>query len=496
MYYSSSTNYRPCDMDQYLRIDSELDVDSNADTDFASSTPHSMLSCSPASAPSLSRRVSNNEAAFESSNDMTRLYPNVFARGISHPPVASPASFADSALISESVVDSQSSEPVPLARCHSASVRGLHVDPAAPSVHSQLHPAPSPWDCQEQGYEFPFPCSPRNVAAPPPTPQLQMHGEMYFNDPTPRPMKRVKTHGSMVFSPTLAQSVHATAFNFQPPQPVQQQSQGHVHHQPQFAESHQYSSGVVYSAMSVPAPTSNSGYHPSQPHLATALPPSHSSSLNINLNLLSMQRSESVDSLEYSPSPSLSSDDNEEQDDALFSSGHVYGANALLPPVTPARHSSFSTYETDCGSFYHSNAHSCSMSNCSSLDCSPVPSRASSAPSSPGASGRKKRYRVSHACATCKKSKTKCDNQRPCGRCVRTGKADCCVDSVHKKRGRKKKNTKRKAKSPKCLEQQFSAPAPFGYDSTSLDSGVEHLQAPPVMRSSSSPYPHMTHASF
>jgi len=45
-------------------------------------------------------------------------------------------------------------------------------------------------------------------------------------------------------------------------------------------------------------------------------------------------------------------------------------------------------------------------------------------------------YRVKTACVNCKNSKTRCDNQRPCKRCVRTGRANSCTDSVHKKRGR------------------------------------------------------------
>ena len=45
--------------------------------------------------------------------------------------------------------------------------------------------------------------------------------------------------------------------------------------------------------------------------------------------------------------------------------------------------------------------------------------------------------RVVRACSNCKKAKARCDQQRPCIRCVRTGKQDMCVDSVHAKRGRK-----------------------------------------------------------
>ena len=60
--------------------------------------------------------------------------------------------------------------------------------------------------------------------------------------------------------------------------------------------------------------------------------------------------------------------------------------------------------------------------------------------------------RVIRACSNCKKAKARCDQQRPCIRCVRTGKQDSCVDSVHAKRGRK---------------QQTRADSPGGNDSGS-----------------------------
>ena len=46
--------------------------------------------------------------------------------------------------------------------------------------------------------------------------------------------------------------------------------------------------------------------------------------------------------------------------------------------------------------------------------------------------------RVKRACGNCKAAKTKCDSERPCRRCSRTGRASSCNDSVHKKRGRKR----------------------------------------------------------
>jgi len=48
------------------------------------------------------------------------------------------------------------------------------------------------------------------------------------------------------------------------------------------------------------------------------------------------------------------------------------------------------------------------------------------------------RVTVKRSCINCKLAKTRCDNERPCRRCVRTGREATCVDSVHKKRGRKR----------------------------------------------------------
>lgn len=43
---------------------------------------------------------------------------------------------------------------------------------------------------------------------------------------------------------------------------------------------------------------------------------------------------------------------------------------------------------------------------------------------------------VSKACNHCKRAHLACDHSRPCRRCVALGKADTCVDLIHKKRGR------------------------------------------------------------
>nr|POE72372.1 transcription activator of gluconeogenesis ert1 [Quercus suber] len=50
--------------------------------------------------------------------------------------------------------------------------------------------------------------------------------------------------------------------------------------------------------------------------------------------------------------------------------------------------------------------------------------------------GRKAKAHVASACANCKRAHLSCDINRPCMRCVASGKQDSCHDVQHKKRGR------------------------------------------------------------
>ncbi|CAO2650428.1 Nn.00g017200.m01.CDS01 [Neocucurbitaria sp. VM-36] len=58
------------------------------------------------------------------------------------------------------------------------------------------------------------------------------------------------------------------------------------------------------------------------------------------------------------------------------------------------------------------------------------------APSRPIKPARRTKAHVASACVNCKKAHLSCDIQRPCGRCVASGKQDTCKDVQHKKRGR------------------------------------------------------------
>jgi len=74
------------------------------------------------------------------------------------------------------------------------------------------------------------------------------------------------------------------------------------------------------------------------------------------------------------------------------------------------------------------------------------PAASVSTASSSSSSSENKRKRVKVACVRCYSSKVMCDQSRPCKRCVRLGFADQCVDRVHRKMGRPRKNSAPPAK--------------------------------------------------
>ncbi|KAI7825929.1 hypothetical protein BX661DRAFT_184414 [Kickxella alabastrina] len=59
--------------------------------------------------------------------------------------------------------------------------------------------------------------------------------------------------------------------------------------------------------------------------------------------------------------------------------------------------------------------------------------------------GRGAKPHVPSACTNCKKAHLACDLQRPCHRCVNSGKCDTCKDVQHKKRGRPRSKDKAQA---------------------------------------------------
>ncbi|XPS75123.1 hypothetical protein M3J09_007233 [Ascochyta lentis] len=67
---------------------------------------------------------------------------------------------------------------------------------------------------------------------------------------------------------------------------------------------------------------------------------------------------------------------------------------------------------------------------------------------------RRTKAHVASACVNCKKAHLSCDVQRPCGRCVASGKQDTCKDVLHKKRGRPRLRDDRDFARPEEGRQQ------------------------------------------
>ncbi|PVI02048.1 hypothetical protein DM02DRAFT_523742 [Periconia macrospinosa] len=80
---------------------------------------------------------------------------------------------------------------------------------------------------------------------------------------------------------------------------------------------------------------------------------------------------------------------------------------------------------------------------------------------------RRTKAHVASACVNCKKAHLSCDVQRPCGRCVASGKQDTCKDVQHKKRGRprlrddKEFGRTEEARTPAQISTQLLGPLPL-----------------------------------
>ncbi|KAK4494194.1 hypothetical protein PRZ48_014492 [Zasmidium cellare] len=91
------------------------------------------------------------------------------------------------------------------------------------------------------------------------------------------------------------------------------------------------------------------------------------------------------------------------------------------------------------------------------------PSSASSARPSSSKGGRKSKAHVASACINCKRAHLSCDVNRPCARCVASGKQDTCFDVQHKKRGRPRLREEGEFKVEQMLpEPGASSAGPLG----------------------------------
>ncbi|KAK1071850.1 hypothetical protein LTR74_002950 [Friedmanniomyces endolithicus] len=73
--------------------------------------------------------------------------------------------------------------------------------------------------------------------------------------------------------------------------------------------------------------------------------------------------------------------------------------------------------------------------------------------------GRRSKTHVASACVNCKRAHLSCDVQRPCTRCVSSGKQDTCVDVQHKKRGRPRLREESDPSAQQMIPEQGSPQA-------------------------------------
>ncbi|KAG0247456.1 hypothetical protein BG011_001451 [Mortierella polycephala] len=111
----------------------------------------------------------------------------------------------------------------------------------------------------------------------------------------------------------------------------------------------------------------------------------------------------------------------------------------LVPPLSDAQYAQYhqllgSTFSSAASTPYHSNQ----STPYSSMPTSPTLEYQQLA--DPNMVQKPKRRQVKNACVNCQKACKKCDEGRPCTRCIKYGLTDTCVDSTRKVR---KKGVKR-----------------------------------------------------
>ncbi|KAG0211553.1 hypothetical protein BGX33_004237 [Mortierella sp. NVP41] len=164
----------------------------------------------------------------------------------------------------------------------------------------------------------------------------------------------------------------------------------------------------------------------------------------------------------------------------------------LVPPLTDAQYAQYhqllgSAFSSAASTPYHSNQ----STPYSSMPTSPTLEYQQLA--DPNLAQKPKRRQVKNACVNCQKACKKCDEGRPCTRCIKYGLSDTCVDSTRKvrKKGVKRGPYKRRppptqigsasASTTPVLSHAVLAGGPVGYMSepvTALNSPTQSHMLP------------------
>ncbi|KAJ2609187.1 hypothetical protein H4S08_004158 [Coemansia sp. RSA 1365] len=92
--------------------------------------------------------------------------------------------------------------------------------------------------------------------------------------------------------------------------------------------------------------------------------------------------------------------------------------------------------------------------------------------------GRGAKPHVPSACTNCKRAHLACDLQRPCRRCVNTGKCETCKDVQHKKRGRPRSKDKKPVRG--STEEQHMETQMFQFSFPGTSAVVASAASPPA----------------
>ncbi|KAM3424055.1 hypothetical protein BST61_g11394 [Cercospora zeina] len=96
--------------------------------------------------------------------------------------------------------------------------------------------------------------------------------------------------------------------------------------------------------------------------------------------------------------------------------------------------------------------------------------------------GRKSKAHVASACINCKRAHLSCDVNRPCTRCVSTGKQDTCFDVQHKKRGRPRLRDDSNSKVARTVPDR-AVPTPMHIGG--FEAGLRNIATPRSRRTES-----------
>lgn len=130
----------------------------------------------------------------------------------------------------------------------------------------------------------------------------------------------------------------------------------------------------------------------------------------------------------------------------------IYGPPPTAPPTSPPVGPSPATFRTpQAGLSICTAPYTASVATAGPSGVSPSTIRA----------GRKSKAHVASACVNCKRAHLSCDVNRPCARCIASGKQDTCFDVQHKKRGRPRLREESEFKVEQMVpEQSMRTPIP------------------------------------